>query len=265
MTESKPILSPESIAPYLNEIGRGSVIHVYPVLESTNSTAKEMAMGGCPHGSCVIANRQTAGRGRRGRGFYSPPGSGLYFSILLCTEQLGLEAISTVTAAAAVLVCRAIEAVSGRRAQIKWVNDVLMEGKKVCGILAEAGPARENGEAAWVVVGIGINITTRDFPQELRTTAGSVFGENDEPTAVQSRLAGELINRLLAPGALTDSGIFTEYKERLMLIERCVTVHAPAGDYSAVVRGLEADYKLIVEKADGSLERLFYEEVSLRL
>jgi len=265
MMENKPGLSPASITPYLSEASRGAAIHIYPVLESTNNTAKEMAEGGCPHGTCVIADRQTAGRGRHGRDFYSPPGSGLYFSIVLYPEQLGLDVVTSVTAAAAVIVCRAIEAVGGKKAQIKWVNDVLMDGKKVCGILVEAGPAQENGVVQWMVVGIGVNITTRDFPQELQATAGAVFGEDDEPAAAQSRLVGELMNRLLAPGTLADSGIFAEYNERLMLLGRSVTVHAPDGDYGAVVRGIEDDYRLIVERADGSVERLSFGEVSLRL
>ena len=123
-------------------------------LESTNLTAKQMAAAGAPHGTLVVADSQTAGRGRRGRSFASPPGTGLYLSMVL-RSALPMQSAVLVTSAAAVAVCRAVERAAGKRLDIKWVNDLFYRGKKCCGILTEAAADVETGGVDYLVVGIG--------------------------------------------------------------------------------------------------------------
>ena len=119
-------------------------IHLYDRLESSNQTAKRLALSGAPHGTLVLTNQQSAGRGRMGRKFESPAGQGIYLSLLLRADIPAADA-QTVTVSAAVAVCRAVKALCGLELSIKWVNDLYYHGKKVCGILTEAGADLESG------------------------------------------------------------------------------------------------------------------------
>jgi BirA family biotin operon repressor/biotin-[acetyl-CoA-carboxylase] ligase len=239
-------------------------LHIFNAVESTNATAKKMAAGGCPHGTVVIADAQTAGRGRRGKSFYSPPGSGLYMSFVLAVCTIGPAALTTMTAAAAVAVCRAIALVSGIEPSIKWVNDVLISGKKVCGILAEAVSDAATGEVSHIVLGVGVNVNTGAFPDDIKRTAGSIFsGSADEEKA---RLAAELINAI----ALSDSWIrcanfHEEYRRRCSTLERDITVTLPAESFIARALDLDDDFRLIIKKSDGEILTLSSGEVSVRM
>ena len=140
-------------------------IYLYDTLESSNLTAKQLALAGAPHGTLVLAGQQKAGRGRLGRRFESPAGKGVYCSLLLRPALSAADA-QTATIAAAVSVARAVKALCGLELGIKWVNDLYYQGKKVCGILTEAGTDIESGQVEWLVVGIGLNLTSRpeDWP-----------------------------------------------------------------------------------------------------
>ena len=126
-------------------------------LDSTNSYLKEMAAKGAQEGTIIIANRQSAGRGRLGRSFFSPEEKGIYMSILL-RPDISLERAVLITSMAAVAVAEAIEQVSGIQTKIKWVNDIFLNKKKVCGILTEAGIDAETGTLEYAVLGIGVNV-----------------------------------------------------------------------------------------------------------
>ena len=141
-------------------------IYIYDTLESSNLTAKQLALAGAPHGTLVLAGQQKAGRGRLGRRFESPAGQGVYCSLLLRPALSAADA-QTATIAAAVSVARAVKALCGLELGIKWVNDLYYQGKKVCGILTEAGTDIESGQVEWLVVGIGLNLTTTpaDWPE----------------------------------------------------------------------------------------------------
>ena len=146
-------------------------IRVFDVLDSTNAECKRLALSDASLPVLITAVCQTAGRGRMGRSFYSPADTGVYFSVLY--EAKGsLENAVTVTGAAAVCVMRAVRALTGKQTEIKWVNDLYLEGKKVCGILAECVTAA--GETPKLILGIGINLSTEDFPEELTQKAGSL-------------------------------------------------------------------------------------------
>ena len=151
-------------------------IYLYDKLESSNRTAKTLALEGTPHGTMVLTSQQTAGRGRLGRRFESPAGKGIYLSLVL-RPGLPMTEAQAVTVSAAVAVCRAVKRLCGLDLGIKWVNDLYYNGKKVCGILTEAGADIESGQLEWLVVGIGLNLTSRpeDWPEELRPIAGSLY------------------------------------------------------------------------------------------
>lgn len=159
-------------------------IYLYDSLESSNLTAKQLALTGAPHGTLVLTSHQQAGRGRMGRVFESPAGKGVYLSLLLRPDLSAADA-QTVTIGAAVAVARAVKALCGLELSIKWVNDLYYQGRKVCGILTEAGTDIESGQLEWLVVGIGLNLTTSpaDWPEELARTAGSLYPGGPAPLA----------------------------------------------------------------------------------
>ena len=151
-------------------------IYLYDTLESSNRTAKLLALDGAPHGTLVLTAHQSAGRGRLGRRFESPAGKGVYCSVLLRPEMPAANA-QTATISAAVAVCRAVKKLCGLELAVKWVNDLYYQGRKVCGILTEAGTDLESGQLEWLVVGIGLNLTSTaaDWPEELARKAGSLY------------------------------------------------------------------------------------------
>jgi BirA family biotin operon repressor/biotin-[acetyl-CoA-carboxylase] ligase len=266
LSEESSVLSVQGLIPYLTKESRADNIHIYKTLESTNKTAKEMAINGCAHGTVVIADGQTAGRGRSGKSFYAPPGSGLYMSLVMRLERFQPRTTTWITGSAAVAVCRAIQKVSGRDAKIKWVNDILLDGKKICGVLTEAVTDFESGGIEWVVVGIGININTADFPEELKSTAGTLYSEK-VPGSIRNRIAAEVINFLLDPGTwLNYREVHDEYKKRLTLLGDRVSVIQPGETaYEAVAVDIDDDGRLIVEKDDGQRAVLSSGEIAKRI
>ncbi len=141
------------------------VLH-YPCVDSTNNCCKRLLTQGKKGEFLVVADEQSAGRGRQGKSFFSPKLNGIYFTVVL-KPYAALQNAVTATTAAAVAVCRAIEALTDKRPKIKWVNDVYLDGKKICGILTEAITSFEENVAESVIVGIGVNITPTDAPQEI--------------------------------------------------------------------------------------------------
>ena len=164
-------LSLPAIRSFLRRKAIAEQIRLYPSLVSTNQTAKQLALEGAPSGTIVLADEQTGGRGRRGRSFFSPSGTGVYFTVIFRSELAADRAVM-ITTAASVAAARAIDKVTGGEphAQIKWINDIYLGGKKICGILTDAVANMENGSFEYIVVGIGINTNnkTEDFPEEFR-------------------------------------------------------------------------------------------------
>jgi len=163
--------SDEGIRGYLPTALARLPVFVYPILDSTNTQGRRMLAEGLSTPFVVVAHSQTAGKGRLGRSFYSPPNSGLYMTLVYTASGASGQA-ARATSAAAVAVCDAISEVCGKEAGIKWVNDLYLDGKKVCGILAEAIPC---AEGCHVILGIGVNLTTKDFPDGMRHPAGAVL------------------------------------------------------------------------------------------
>ena len=257
------VLSREGILAHLRTPGLD--VEVCPCVSSTNTLLKAEAENGAPEGRVIVAGEQTAGRGRLGRSFFSPPGTGLYLSLLLRPKE-SAEAALRITTAAAVAVCEAIEALSGREAKIKWVNDVYLDGKKVCGILTEASLDLESGGLHYAILGIGVNALTPEggFPEDLREIAGAVFEAGGAPE-LRCRLAAEILDRFLACYRAEDpAALFERYRARCFVLGRRVTVLSGGiaiGEGEAV--GLEQDYRLRLRYDDGTEGLLQSGEVSV--
>ena len=244
----------------------GLTLQVYRSISSTNTVLKAMAEQAAGEGLCLIAGEQTAGRGRRGRSFYSPPDSGIYMSILLRPTLHAVDATS-ITACAAVAVAEAIEHLAPVRAEIKWVNDIYVNGKKVCGILTEASLDCENGLVNYLIVGIGINtrVPTDDYPEELRSIAGPAFGEEAIPE-LRCRLAAGVLDRLMYYYRnLSEKPWADEYRRRSFILGKEINILATGKEPEpAVALDLDENFGLIVRTENGELRHLNSGEVSVR-
>lgn len=258
------IVSAESILPYLREGAKDFELDVRQTVTSTNTIAKEMASHGAKEGTVILAREQTEGRGRMGRTFYSPNSSGVYFSIIL-RPKLSLEESLLITTTAAVAVAMAIEAVAKVKAEIKWVNDIIVAGKKVCGILTEASLNFENGGLEYAVVGIGINIDTKDFPDDIQFIAGSLFSEKPQGIPVTSLLVAEILNNIsVYMSSLTDKKYLKEYRNRSFLIGKKINVIKGSITTPAIAIDIDERARLVVEYEDQTREALGSGEVSIR-
>lgn len=244
MTKTMSCLK-ETIQEYLK---RDCRITAVPVTGSTNRDVKELAQKGFPEGTVLFAEEQTAGRGRLGRSFFSPAGSGLYFSVLL-RPTVGDPL--RITAAAGVAVARAA-ADCGVELQIKWVNDLYLGNKKVCGILAE-GAAKENG-LEYCVLGIGLNVFA---PQggfgDLESVAGALW-ETAPDGDLRAKLAAGILDHFFALYEdLENPSLLEEYRRRSYLQGKTVTVLRGNERFPATVTGIGEDLSLQLKTADGTV------------
>lgn len=234
-------------------------------VDSTNSEIKRLAVQNAPDGLVVTARRQTAGRGRAGRTFHSPEGCGLYLSALL-HPQLPPEAVAHFTAWTAVAVCDAIACVCGVRPQIKWINDLILNEKKLCGVLTEL--LLTNGRPAGLVVGIGINVNHRpeDFPPELRESATSLameLGHSVDMDALTRALILAL-DRLYADFPAQKADYLRRYRAACLTPGRPVRLITPTREREATALDIDEDFRLLVELPDGTRQAVRTGEVSVR-
>lgn len=268
LIHEEDVITEKSLREHLFTRYKNNRLYIYDTLDSTNNRAKQLALENAPHGTTVIAMQQTAGKGRLGRSFFSPR-EGIYLSIII-KPTFDLSKSVLVTAAAAVAVAQAIESVCGRQAQIKWVNDVYLDGKKICGILTEGITDFETGHIESLVIGIGVNTSVKDFPDELRDTVGAVDGDYS-----RSALAAEIISRMLNFAENIESREFIQdYRKRSMVIGKNVTVYkgvysvAPEKELEgmpAKVLSIDDDGGLEVIYTDRKRETLTSGEISVRL
>ncbi len=219
---------------------------VLSMVDSTNAYARNLAKDGAPEGTAVIALRQTAGRGRLGRSFYSPEG-GIYLSIVLRPE-ISPEDTLLITAAAAVAAANAIENLSGRETKIKWVNDIYIDGKKVCGILTEGGLSHQDA-LDYAILGIGINLSTPQggFPADL-PLAGSVFDGIEVSEDTKARLIACFADEFFKYYKnLKGKQFMSVYKEKSFLTGKTVEFEREGALYKARVLGIDDNAALIVE------------------
>jgi BirA family biotin operon repressor/biotin-[acetyl-CoA-carboxylase] ligase len=233
---------------------------------STNALVKERAAAGEKEGKVIVAGMQTSGRGRHGRSFYSPEGTGVYFSLLLRPGVTASDAV-LITTAAATAAAQAIESVTGLEASIKWVNDIYVRGKKVCGILTEGAFDMESGGLQYAVLGIGINVAAPEggFPGELSGIAGSLYDGAPADSDIRSRVIAETLRKFWAfYMKLTEKTYLVNYRERSFVVGRDVDV--VTGDLVRRARALAIDdsCRLVVRYEVGKIEALSSGEVSVR-
>ncbi len=226
-------------------------------VDSTNNEAKRLLAGGETY-FLVTAESQTQGRGRMGRGFYSPSRTGAYFTLAMSGERSYADAVK-LTSLAAVAVCRAVENLTDARPMIKWVNDVYVDGRKICGILTEAAADVESGTASNVIIGIGVNISTENFPEDAKI-AGSLNADVSRKALVGA-VAAELTDML---GGADGAAYMDYYRSHSLVLGKEVEFTRGGVKREGVAVSVDDDGALTVETDDGPV-KLASGEISLKL
>lgn len=242
----------------------GRHVEYYDTLDSTNLQARRLAEQGAGHGTLVVAESQEAGRGRRGRTWSSKEGEGLYMSLVLRPDILPSSA-SMMTLVAALAVQKGIRETAGLETVIKWPNDIVAGGRKLCGILTEMSAELEG--IHYIVIGIGINVGTTEFPPDV-AIGTSILLETGKAVR-RSQLAANVMKAMeayydlfIACGDM--SGLAEEYNSLMADYMEDVRVLDPAGEYRGKALGINPKGELLVEREDGRLERVVSGEVSVR-
>ena len=259
------LLTASEVASWLQTQEIGSKICYKDEIDSTNNWAKELAQKDYPSGTVCLADMQSKGKGRRGRSWESPAGSSLYFTVMLRPDILPAQA-SPLTLVMGLSVAQSLKKYPGLDAKIKWPNDIVVNGKKVCGILTEMSAQIDYLE--YLVIGTGVNVNRMEFPEELQATATSLQIETGEKQS-RARLAAEILNcfeknykTFLKSGDL--AGLQEDYNELLVNKDREVRVLTPGNEYTGLALGINNKGELLVQKEDGSQEAVYAGEVSVR-
>ncbi len=264
------VYSESEIASRLQTKWAGRRLVFFESTGSTNPDAKRFAEEGAPHGTTVVADRQTAGRGRRGRSWESPAGRSIYFTSIVRPAFVPDKA-SMITLVMALSVAEAIQEVTGLPTGIKWPNDIVVNGKKVVGILTEMSMTPEMNEIQFLVAGVGVNVnqeSLEEFPEELRGTATSLKIESGRQFD-RAALLAEILARFEESYETFErtvdlSGLRARYESRLVGRNAVVRVLDPAGEYTGISRGITETGELIVEKESGERTLVYAGEVSVR-
>ena len=266
LSEDTNILSAAAIEKYLDG-DPFFKIRVFKSIDSTNEAAKREALNGAEEGSVWIAEEQTAGKGRKGRSFYSPPKTGIYMSLLLRPSFPPMTA-SLLTSVAATAVAVSLENILGVKTDIKWVNDVFLDGKKISGTLTESAMSVENNGLDYVIIGSGVNIEPpKDgFPSELESIAGSVLETGKGYGDIRNRIAAEILKYLKEYYHHLESRSFLpEYKSRLFFLGDEIDVISAGGRRSATALDITEDCHLLVRFEDGTVSELDSGEISIKI
>lgn len=232
-------------------------IHCFDTIDSTNTRAKELAAGGAPHGTVLIADSQTGGRGRMGRNFESPKGTGIYLSVILRPGCSGQD-LMHLTCAVGVAVCNAAEAVCGIRPRLKWINDLILGNKKLGGILTELS-LDSRGNVNYAVIGIGINVNATpcgisEIATSLREAGLSVD---------RNRLIAAILQKLERM-SVTDTSVVTQYRKDCLTLGQQVCVIRPDSLSYGTAVDIDEQGGLLVRDSDGNLQTVNSGEVSIR-
>lgn len=234
-----------------NGVGHGFRVEWEDEVDSTNRVALEAALAGAPAGLVVVADHQTAGRGRLGRTWEAAPGSSLLLSVLLRPER-SIELLHLSTAAVALAMADAVAAVAGFTPDLKWPNDLLARGRKLAGVLAEADVGGA-GEVRAVVVGVGVNVAGGSVPPDLAGQATSCAAEAGRDVD-RRRLCDEFLVRLGDRNGAGDVSLLADYRARLATLGRRVRVERAAGTVEGVAVDLDRTGALLVELPTGCIE-----------
>jgi len=264
LNEISDVISAQGIEKYLESQEGTFDIEVHKQVISTNDLLKNSK---AKEGRVIVAQEQTGGKGRLGRSFYSPKDTGIYFSLLL-NPTIPIDEATGITAAAAVAVAEAMEKLTGQDVQIKWVNDIYINGKKVCGILTEGVFDMENRRLGQVILGIGINLRAPlgGFPEDLSPLAGGVFKEGEAPKDSKNLLIAEVLLRFWSYYKnLQAKSFLVGYRQRSMVTGKDILIlRGQEPPRRAKALDIDENFHLIVEIEDGELEHLSSGEVSIR-
>ncbi|SEF47973.1 BirA family transcriptional regulator, biotin operon repressor / biotin-[acetyl-CoA-carboxylase] ligase [Eubacterium ruminantium] len=258
--DDNDIISSESIKHFLSAGNKTIPIEVYDVIDSTNNEAKRQIISENIDRKLIVAEQQTSGRGRLGKNFYSPSNTGIYMSLIYKVPG-GVKEPMLITMAAAVAVVRAIESFSDIKPGIKWVNDIFIGDKKICGILTEAVTDLETGMAENVVVGIGINYSTQGFPEELKAIAGSLFIEG---VSRDQFIAAVIDNLIALYREFKAESFMPEYISHNNVIGKKVRFDAPSGKTEGEVLDINPNGSIKVRDIDGTIYDIFTGEILFR-
>ena len=251
------------IRKYLLPYAQDIIIETADIIDSTNDELRRRALKGQKEITLLIAEHQTKGKGSKGRSFFSPDGTGCYMSFLL-RPPYSAEECTLLTTMASAVTAQAIEKVTGKKAQIKWVNDIYIERRKVAGILTQAGFSNDGKYLDYAIVGIGINICVPDggFPDEIKNIAAAVSADS---THIKNRLIGEIANGLIYYYKnLAGIEYMREYRNRLFFLGEKITVTQSDITYTATAKDIDDMCHLIVETENGETKTLFGGEISIK-
>ena len=254
LLENSDVLSKQGIAYYLTE---EIDIFSYKTIDSTNTQMKKLAINGGKNHSVIVSEEQSAGRGRFGRSFYSPAQKGVYMSVLLKTGD-SLQNATMITIKTAVAVRRAIAKLYDIEVAIKWVNDLYYRGKKVCGILSEAISDFESGMIEAIIIGIGINVSTDNFPLEIASIATSLGLQE----ANRNQFIAEILNQLFAIIDEDFKLVLNEYRMASCVLHKQITFNQKGEQFTGLVREIN-DLGNLVVSSNGAEMVLPAGEVSI--
>lgn len=257
------VVDDKTVIDHLDGFDEGITIEVKKQVTSTNTLLKEEA-DMLENWHVLIAGEQTAGRGRTGRSFFSPAGTGVYISVIM-KEGVDVDDSGKLTTKAAIAACRAIEECVRKDPKIKWVNDVFVDDKKVCGILTEASVNFETGLPEWVITGIGFNVYEPDggFPEEIRDIAGGISQVREKD--LRAAIAASFVRNFYELcHQRNESGLHKEYKDRCFILGKKIYVIKPEGEKEAKALDILEDFSLLVKYKNGKEEVLKAGEVSTR-
>lgn len=245
MADNANALSAFEIKKSLKSEYRDIFIRIYNTIDSTNNEAKRHGLEGLNY-ALYISEAQTAGRGRLGRSFYSPENTGIYMSLVYKVDLTVLESPMLITLKAAMAVCEVIEELTGLSLGVKWVNDIYLGNRKICGILAEGIPNSETGIPDYVVVGIGINVNTTEFPDDIKNKATSIGVSCD-----RNRMVAAIINKLLPLYEnMSDTSFMEEYRKKSIVIGKPVEFEQDNSVIHGIATGIADNGGLIVNTED---------------
>lgn len=267
LIESPDVMSRAEIESLIHTKWAGKQIIYYDETDSTNTRAKEIGEKGdrSQHGTLIVADRQIAGKGRRGRAWESPAGSSVYMTLLLYPDILPTKA-SELTLVMALAVAEGIQKVTGLEVGIKWPNDIILSGKKTCGILTEM--SAEIGYINYVIIGVGLNVNQMTFPEEIQDVATSLKIESQKDVKRAELIVAvmESFEKYYEIFLQTEdlSGVREQYDQMLLNRNQKVRVLEPGHEYEAMARGITPTGELIVRLPDGEEKEIYAGEVSVR-
>lgn len=248
LVSAPDVMNEAEIKSLLHTEWAGQELFCFDEIDSTNTKAKELAEQGYPSGTLVVADRQIAGRGRRGRSWDSPAGIGIFMTLLL-KPDINPNNASMLTLVTALATAQAIADVTGAEAKIKWPNDIVINGKKVCGILTEM--SAQFDYINHIVIGIGINVHNESFPEEIRETASSLLLESGKRIH-RADLIARFLERFEAGYAIflqTEDleGLMKDYNALLVNIQKQVRILDPKEPFEGKAIGITKRGELIVD------------------